>query len=212
MKSISEYKEQALGSLRYKWSPAVVGSLAYFLCVGLVSFVSEIAISRAGVYYSFFTFIPVFFIYMPLAYGYMNAIREYYLNSNAEVARNVFRMPLRFYMDVVWTMFYMCVKIFLWSLLFLIPGIVKSFSYAMTPFVLHDEPDLNAGEAIAKSARMMRGHKMDIFLLELSFIGWFILGALSCGIAYFWIFPYYTATIAAFYEGLKQDFADRESR
>ncbi len=94
---------------------------------------------------------------------------------------------------------------FLWSLLFVIPGIVKSYSYAMTPYILLDKPELSATEAITESRTMMDGHKMELFLLDLSFIGWMILSFLTCGILLLYVAPYMQAARAAFYLELKGD-------
>lgn len=90
----------------------------------------------------------------------------------------------------------------LWSLLLLIPGIIKNFSYAMTPFILADHPELKASEAIRRSMDLMQGHKMELFLLELSFIGWDILNIFTLGIGSFWLNPYKNAAVAAFYREL----------
>lgn len=91
---------------------------------------------------------------------------------------------------------------FLWGLLFIIPGIVKSYSYAMTPYILTDHPDMTANEAITASRQLMDGHKMELFLLQLSFIGWMILNIFTLGIGSLWLHPYMQATEAAFYRSL----------
>ncbi len=90
----------------------------------------------------------------------------------------------------------------LWSLLFLIPGIIASYKYAMTPFILAEHPELTASEAITMSKEMMDGHKGDLFVLDLSFIGWSLLAALSLNIGNLWLNPYRNAAYAAFYRDL----------
>ena len=95
------------------------------------------------------------------------------------------------------------IYIMLWTLLFYIPGIVKSYSYAMTPYILLDKPELSATEAITESRNMMNGHKMELFLLDLSFIGWILLSFLTCGILFFYVAPYMQAARAEFYRTLK---------
>jgi uncharacterized membrane protein len=97
------------------------------------------------------------------------------------------------------------IYIMLWTLLFYIPGIVKSYSYAMTPYILLDKPELSATEAITESRKMMNGHKMELFLLDLSFIGWILLSLLTCGILFFYVAPYMQAARAEFYRTLKGD-------
>ena len=91
----------------------------------------------------------------------------------------------------------------LWSMLFVIPGIVKGLSYSMSMYILAENPEIGAREAIERSKRMMHGHKMELFVLNLSFIGWHLLGAITFGIAYVWVAPYIDATITNFYNDIK---------
>lgn len=90
----------------------------------------------------------------------------------------------------------------LWSLLFVIPGIVKSYAYAMTPFIMAENPEMSANDAITASRELMDGHKGDLFILDLSFIGWGILAAVTCNIGHLALNPYRNAAYAAFYRDL----------
>ena len=102
-------------------------------------------------------------------------------------------------------MLWMQLKVFLWSLLFIIPGIIKSLGYALTPFILNEYPNIPAMEASRISERMMRGHKMDLFITELSFLGWELLSALTFGIVYvLFAGSYMGLTYAGIYDELKQ--------
>ncbi len=92
---------------------------------------------------------------------------------------------------------------FLWSLLFVIPGIVKSYAYSMSTYILAENKGKPALECINESKAMTNGHKMDLFVLGLSFIGWHLLGGITFGIAYIWITPYINATMANAYQSLK---------
>ena len=94
------------------------------------------------------------------------------------------------------------IYILLWSLLLVIPGIIASYSYRMTSYILAENPELTASEAIERSKHMMDGHKMDLFILELSFIGWDILCLLTLGIGNLWLRPYKEAAFAVFYRDL----------
>ena len=89
--------------------------------------------------------------------------------------------------------------VFLWSLLFIIPGIVAGFSYAMTDYILAEDPELTADEAISQSKSIMMGNKWRFFCLQISFIGWDILATLAFGIGHLWLTPYKQAAYAAFY-------------
>ncbi len=93
--------------------------------------------------------------------------------------------------------------IFLWSLLLIVPGIIKSYSYAMAIYILAENKGMSALEAINKSKKMMDGHKMDLFVLQLSFLGWALLVIVTLGIAAIWVAPYMHATYANFYKSLK---------
>lgn len=90
----------------------------------------------------------------------------------------------------------------LWTMLFIIPGIVKSYSYAMTPFILAENPDMTANEAITASRQLMDGHKGELFWLDLSFIGWSFLCVFTLGIGTLFLNPYMNAAHAAFYRNL----------
>lgn len=90
----------------------------------------------------------------------------------------------------------------LWALLLVIPGIVKGLSYAMTPFILEEHPEMTASEAIKASMKLMDGHKMDLFILGLTFLGWEILACLTMGIGFLFLNPYMNAAYAAFYRSI----------
>ena len=92
---------------------------------------------------------------------------------------------------------------FLWTLLLIIPGIVKSYSYSMAFYIKHDNPDYEWKKCIDESRRIMDGEKERLFLLDLSFLGWAILGVLCCGIGTLWVTPYMQAARANFYEDIK---------
>ena len=93
--------------------------------------------------------------------------------------------------------------IFLWSLLFIIPGIIKSLSYSMSFLILQENPDISPNEARKQSMEMMNGNKWRLFCLELSFIGWILLSILTFGILFFWVLPYMNVAHAEFYLSLK---------
>ena len=92
--------------------------------------------------------------------------------------------------------------IFLWSLLLIVPGIVKTYSYAMTPYILADHPEMTANEAITASRQLMDGHKGELFWLRLSFFGWVLLNIFTLGIGSLFLNPYMNAAEAAFYRQL----------
>lgn len=90
------------------------------------------------------------------------------------------------------------------TILFIIPGIIAALKYSMVYYVILDNPNIDVVEALKESKRIMNGHKMELFKLELSFIGWMILGILTLGILYLWLIPYMRVTIANFYIEIKE--------
>lgn len=91
---------------------------------------------------------------------------------------------------------------FLWGLLLVVPGIVKAYSYSQAFFVKVDHPEYDWRACMDESIRMMDGHKMDLFVLDLSFLGWYIVGALCIGVGTLWVYPYHMAARTKFYEEL----------
>ena len=95
-------------------------------------------------------------------------------------------------------------------MLFIIPGIVKAYAYRMVPYILKEHPELSGTQAITLSRRMMKGNKGDAFVLDLSFIGWILLSALTFGILHlFYVGPYIQATDAELYKVVRADYEAR---
>jgi len=106
------------------------------------------------------------------------------------------------YWGIIKTQFLRGLYNLLWTLLFIIPGIIKSYEYKFVPYILSEEPNLSSNEVITRSREMTDGHKMDMFVLDLSFLGWYILGGLLFGIGVFFVNPYVEATYARLYNVL----------
>jgi len=113
------------------------------------------------------------------------------------------------YLGIVGTMLLKKIFLFLWTLLFIIPGIVKGYAYRMVPYILADNPNIGARRAIELSNNMTQGHKFDMFVLDLSFIGWYLLGVLAIGIGVLFVAPYDHATNAELYLALRQNAVER---
>lgn len=109
------------------------------------------------------------------------------------------------YLNVVFTNLLVNIFTALWTLLFIIPGIIKGYAYAMTPYILAENPNIKPMQAINLSCRMTKGHKLDLFVLGFSFIGWYMLGALAFGIGTAFVVPYDRATHAQFYLALRSE-------
>lgn len=141
------------------------------------------------------------FVFNPLEVG---GKRFFFLNLNekASIKEITFAFENN-YMNVVKTLFFRDLYIFLWGLLFIIPGIVKSYEYRMMPYLLAENPGMTKEQAFALSKQMMNGQKWKTFVLDLSFLGWEVLSALTMGIlGIFYVTPYRDMTNAALYESL----------
>ena len=104
-----------------------------------------------------------------------------------------------------WLRLRMGIFIFLWTLLLIIPGIIKSYAYSMSGFILAENPEMTAKEAMQVSEKMMVGNKWRLFCLQFSFIGWQLLCILSFGIGFLWLTPYTNAATAAFYDEISRE-------
>lgn len=114
----------------------------------------------------------------------------------------------RSFVPVFMTMFLKQIYVLLWSLLLIVPGIVKYYSYSVTEFIMRENPDRKYNDAIEDSMKMMNGYKTKLFMLDLSLIGWFILSCLTLGIGFFFLLPYQQTCHAEFYLRLKEEIKD----
>ena len=95
--------------------------------------------------------------------------------------------------------------VFLWSLLFIIPGIIKAYAYSMVPYIIHDNPNLSNQDARRISDLMTKGHKGELFVKDMSFIAWYLLIGCTCGLASAYVLPYVKTVEAMYYEGFKDN-------
>ncbi|QUG82936.1 DUF975 family protein [Bacillus nitratireducens] len=212
---ISQLKREALDALKGKWGLAVGATLLVGILIGAVE------ILTTGIFSMFWGLeeanesltvtIIAMFIIGPLTIGASYFVLNVIRGNNARIG-HIFRWfnDGSKFMKSFLTYLLMNVYLILWTLLLIIPGIIKSFSYSMTYFILNDHPEYTANQAITESRRMMNGHKMDYFLLCLSFLGWFILSILTLGIGFLWLVPYFYSTSAAFYEEISKEYYKKE--
>ena len=201
MDSITNYKNRALSALENKWGNFVAITFVYGFIIGITQILSGDKDSPAILH---LIGLVLFILALPLTWGFqtlfLGAVRggeatakDMFEGYNKELFSRVLTTTLLYY-----------VYVFLWSLLLLITGCIKSYSYAMTPYILKDNPEMKNNAAIEESMRMMDGHKLELFLLDLSFIGWAILSILTCCIGFLWLVPYMNMARVNFYEDLKK--------
>ena len=215
MKTNQEYKNMALASLKGKWAPAVVAGIVLmafvYVIMGPYIVTYELTMNQIPVNPIFALVALAIYIlamplvFMPLNLGYTYAANRVYVEGDSRLTGNMFRDGFGRWGRNVWGMFLVGLFTSLWSLLLIVPGIVKSYAYAMTPYILIDNPELSANQAINLSQKMMKGHKLDLFFLHLSFVGWIFISIFTLGIGSLWLNPYIMTTQAAFYQDLKKD-------
>ena len=134
--------------------------------------------------------------------------RRYFIRTTRELDNHgcfSFAFSSQNYMKIVTAMLLRDVRLILWTLLFIIPGIIKSYEYRMVPYILAQNPGIGAQRAIQLSRQMTAGHKFNIFILDLSFIGWYLLGLLACFIGVLFVQPYVDTTMAELYNDLSKN-------
>ncbi|MGM9552083.1 MAG: DUF975 family protein [Clostridia bacterium] len=176
----------------------IKGKIGLLFLIGLIQVGFSIVLSFipvvGNIVYSF-VFAPAFFLSEAIIYLKL-------VNGEAFSVSDVFA---GFYdlWSAIKVSFFITLFTFLWSLLFFIPGIIKGISYSMSMYILAENKGMGALEAISRSKKMMHGHKMDFFVLRLSFLGWIILGIFTLGILYIWLVPYMNAAYLNFYNSIK---------
>ncbi|HEY8350372.1 MAG TPA: DUF975 family protein [Clostridia bacterium] len=174
----------SIGSI--EWAAVIAAILGFFATIFVISLALQI------------------FVMNPLEVGgrrYFIRTAQYMDNSRC------FRFAFNGhnYLGIVGGMALKDLYLFLWTLLLIIPGIVKSYAYRMVPYILADNPNIGAGRAIELSERMTYGHKFDIFILDLSFLGWYLLGLLCLLVGGLFVKPYEYATNAELYLTLRRN-------
>jgi len=196
MESNQVYKNRALASLEGHWGNAVLASFIYFVLVSGVGGIFDWVLFKYSSY-----------IWMILCFPFMWGFCVYFLNL---VRQEDVRLERLFdgYKDIVrifLAYFISGIVICLGLALLIVPGIILSLAYSQVSFILKDNPEMSAVDALKKSREMMKGHKGEYFVLGLSFIGWILLAILTLGVGLIALEPYMYATMAHFYEDLKAE-------
>ena len=201
MKTNPELRKEAKAFMAGNWKSAVIITLVNFLIITAFellnigdSIVTKI-IYVAG----------LIAVLLPLNYGYLMTFLRFSRGENLAL-ENLFAMfKGDYYKKSIVLGLLGGIYTLLWTLLLIVPGFIKALSYALAPYIMIDNPELSAEEAICKSMKMMDGHKMDLFLIQLGFMGLGILSILLLGIPFLWLMPYYQVVYAKFYEEIKNE-------
>ena len=210
-----DYKNSALDALKGSWPESIVTAIVYFAIAAVCTapsalqgngsdllWVSPVLVVAA----SGSTILLSLLFLSPLQVGYYNTFKRLHREGDTGLVGNLFSQGFGNWGHIVLGQLLMGIFIFLWSLLLIVPGIIKAYSYAMTPYILVDRPELSVRDAIRLSGRMMSGRKLDLFCLHLSFIGWMLLCILTLGIGILFLSPYMMTAQAAFYQDVRSDY------
>jgi uncharacterized membrane protein len=203
--------QQAKESLKGKWWPVIKGQAALFLVLLAFGIVLSIVLSILGVPMTKnasngIESVLKLLIYGPMAFG--TALFYIQLSRTGTTDIKTFFAgfkDMQVYGKTVVTYFIMSLYLFLWTLLFIIPGIIKAFAYSQTFYILADNPSLSFNEAIEASMKMMYGYKWKYVGLAFRFFGWSLLCIFTLGIGFIWVLPWAMATQAKFYEDIKNN-------
>lgn len=195
MKTRQEIKTQAKGIIGSNYSGAFLPALLYLLITAAASCV---------------TLGLGFIITLPLAVGMTLVYINLWRGETSSIDIMFSSAFQENFVRKLGGMMWMALFEWLWSLLFIIPGIVKAYSYAMTPYILAKYPNVPAKEALKLSMRIMNGRKMDLFVVDLSFLGWHLLSGLTFGLLeIFYVTPYTSLTKAGCFDEYLNDALNR---
>ena len=198
----SELRKQARNYLEGNWGTLALTTLVYYLIAESVP-LSGNFFGESGNWFSLWSLLC-----LPLGWGLSILCLGITRGEDPTIGGlfQGYRQFGRIFIAYLWY----TVLIVLWTLLLIVPGIIKALSYSMMPFILKDHPEMNGDQAINESMRLMQGHKMKLFLLILSFIGWGLLCLLTFGVGFLLLTPYMTTTTARFYQDLLDEDAARK--
>ncbi len=184
-----ELRERAWSKLSGNWGGPIAVSLVFGLIIGLVNGLSQ---------YVPFIGLASIVVSGPLAVGLAGYFLSFAKSENPVFDRLFDPFKNSFGNSIVLSLL-TTIFVLLWMLLLIIPGLIKAIAYSMAPYLLSENPNMSPTEALDESQRLMNGHKMDFFVLGLSFLGWILLGLITLGIAFIWVSPYISAAQAEFY-------------
>ena len=196
-------KQKAKDSLQGKYGEAILVVLISGLITGVGGGISEFGIQFENPFIALFGELLSFVASGLITFGSLSFYLK--LARGEEVEFSELFKKTNLFIPYILISLLTGIFTILWSFLFIIPGIIAAISYSQAMLIALENPEIDAMEAIKKSKELMNGHKMDYFVLNLSFIGWIILGIFTCGILYFWLIPYISVTQMHFYDALLEE-------
>lgn len=192
----SEIRSEARAALSGKWATSALFMFVFCLITVLFTIAFDFVASKASALINI--------LLIPLGYGVTVGLLRQLRGEEMQLGWMFENFNRRVWVTLLLRYIYTV----LWLLLLIVPGIIKSYSYALTEYILHDEAELTEKAAIERSMEIMHGRKMDMFLLDLSFLPWYLLSILTLGIGCLWVMPYHYTARASFYEHAKREFEE----
>ncbi len=193
MPANSQIRHNAYTQLKGHWLNPVLATLLYAVVVGVASNIPLLNL----------------LVVLPLEFGFILTFLYFKRDSvnEEDIAASPF-YTFKEYGRYLGGSLLVGVFTFLWTLLLIVPGIIKAYSYILTPYIMHDNPNMPVRECIRLSQKMMDGYKWKLFCLHLSFIGWMILAVLTLCIGFLWLTPYMQLAQTNFYEEIKARYTE----
>ena len=202
MGTSQDYKNRALANLEGKWGTAAIASLIFFVIYEGVSYAFTMPMGN-NMTMSYSTQGLWTLLCLPLSWGFV----IYFLNliRNEDIRYERLFDGYKDFIRIFLAGFLVLLAVVIGCIFLIVPGIIIGLMFSQTEYILKDDKEISAADAIMKSMKMMEGHKMELFWLMLSFIGWFLLCILTIGIGFLFLAPYFNTTMAHYYEDLKAE-------
>lgn len=208
VKTNSQLRQESRALLSGHWGAAVVATL---ICLVIGGFFYGLMLGdmEGGSTFTLIFWVAYFLILSPLMLGYINAFYIFIKGEQPIEAANMFKIfSSKYYWKTVGVYFLNWLYTTLWTLLLVIPGVIKGLSYSLAPYILLENPEIGAEGAIKQSMKMMKGHKGRLFLMLLGMMGLTFVSMLLLGIPMLWLTPYYQTVFVKFYLDIKENYVE----
>lgn len=211
MKTNSEIRQDALSVMSGNWGLAMVASFVLLVIIHGCSIIStsfgavvDEEIGSLGIVGLTLSLVTSLFIAFPLRFSAAMNFMQFVRSKRIFYTRELFSIfSSNYYKTAISLYFWTNLYTFLWSLLLIVPGIVKGLSYSLAPYILLDNPNLTTKEAINESMKLMEGHKADLFRIKLGYWCFIAFSSFAFGLPILAIYPYYQVVMVKFYEELR---------
>ena len=221
MKTNSEIRQESLALLKGNWGAGVGATLLYgitcFVAIFIVLLIMTVFrtptspenVQITSLLTQIASSVVTIFIIYPIAFGLMTMFLPFVRGEKPLQAGGLFySLKAPYYGKAIGVYLLTYIFTLLWTLLLIIPGIIKALSYSLAPYILADNHELTANQAIEQSMKMMKGHKAKLFLIYLGYLGFALLSIVGLCIPLLWLMPYYLTVFAKFYEEVKSNYTE----